>query len=81
MNQFCVYIRGQTIMTLDIISHSPLMFAGTLPADETTLAYLTNKVALDVHTYGKNIQVVDYQGNCSCHGGAFKDVWSQYTLN
>lgn len=44
------------------------MHAGTLPADPITLAYETNKVALDIHANGRP-RVVGYQGNCTCSGG------------
>lgn len=34
--------RGQTIATLWMVSRSPLMHAGKLPLDTTTLQYETN---------------------------------------
>jgi hypothetical protein len=61
--------RGQTIITLDMISRSPLMHSGVLPTDPVTLAYETNPLALQVNGGGANTRVVRYQGNCTCAGG------------
>jgi hypothetical protein len=58
--------RGQTIAALYMLVGSPLMHAGTLPLDATTLGFLTNADALQLHTTGTNQRVVAYTGNCSC---------------
>jgi hypothetical protein len=60
--------RGQTIATAWVASGAPLVHAGELPVDATTLRYLTNGMALRVHAAGAN-RSVRYQGNCSCEGG------------
>ena len=61
--------RGQTIATLWMMSKSPLMYAGALPADERTIQYLTKKNAMDVHDNGVGNKVIKYEGNCTCVGG------------
>ena len=40
---------GQTIASLYMMARAPLMHAGRLPADPTTLGFLTNEKALDLH--------------------------------
>jgi len=63
------YDRGQTIATLWMMARAPLMHAGYLPVDETTLKYLTNSEALMIHDSGSNNRVVGYSGDCYCKGG------------
>ena len=67
--------RGETIATLWMIARSPLMHAGPLPADNITLGYETNAVALEAHAYGEP-HVVGYQGNCRCETGADRPLSS-----
>ena len=54
--------RGQTIITLAMMARSPLMHAGKLPADKTTLEYETNPTALEVHAFGSGTRVLGYYG-------------------
>jgi alpha-galactosidase len=65
--------RGQTIATLWTIGRYPLMSAGALPLDDTTLGYLTNEAALALNARVEDPASptrVTYEGNCTCTGGA-----------
>ena len=57
---------GQTIASLYMMARAPLMHAGRLPADPTTLGFLTNEKALDLHANATRVRVGAYEGNCSC---------------
>lgn len=61
--------RGQTIASLWMVAKAPLFVGGTIPSDNVTLQYLTNKVAMEVHSSGTSTRVVGYTGNCTCDGG------------
>jgi hypothetical protein len=57
--------RGETIASLWMITRSPLMHAGSLPTDSTTLSFLTNADALAMHGSGSSVRVAGYTGNVS----------------
>jgi hypothetical protein len=57
--------RGATIATLWMMARSPLMHAGPLPSDPTTLGYLTNAGALAVRASAAPRRIVGYDGNCT----------------
>ena len=59
--------RGQSIATVWMITRSPLMEAGKVPSDNTTLSYMTNSDALAFHGKGESA-LLKYEGNCTCHG-------------
>jgi hypothetical protein len=60
------YDLGQTIASVYMITKAPLMHAGRLPTDAITLSFLTNKAALALHEKGTDVQVIGYEGNCTC---------------
>eukprot|EP01043_Picozoa_sp_COSAG02_P049107 COSAG02_NODE_4901_length_4850_cov_2.259735_3_plen_183_part_00 len=60
------YDLGQTIASVYMMTKAPLMHAGRLPTDATTLSFLTNKAALGLHAKDTDVQVVGYEGNCTC---------------
>ena len=62
--------RCRTILSVWTIARSPLMMAGRLPTDATTLGLLTNPVARALHERGRGSRVVSYAGNCTCKGSA-----------
>jgi hypothetical protein len=58
---------AHTIAAVWAIANSPLLFGGALPADGPTLALLTNKDFLFVHSNARNQQVIEYtQANLTC---------------
>jgi len=59
------YDLGQTIASLYMMARAPLMHAGRLPVDATTLNFLTNKRALALHKAAFK-RDVRYAGNCTC---------------
>lgn len=48
-----------------MLSKSPLMFAGRLPASDVTLNLIANSLALDIHSTSMDMKV-GYQGDCAC---------------
>ena len=56
-------------MSIWTVGKYPLMYAGRLPADATTLKYVTNPTAMAINSDSKNNRVVGYDGNCTCRGG------------
>ena len=57
---------AQLHATMWMMGQSPLMYAGDLPTDPSTMNLLTNPLALMINEHSSGLQVA-YQGDCACN--------------